>query len=92
MGCHTERNLVVSRAMARVEFIRGLEFNASVNVVFQTRSRFTLSPPEGAWWNQYWEMLFVVGEAQSTADAYTTLYDTVIDGLTTENTIILPVK
>lgn len=89
---YTERDLVVSRAMARVEVIRGLEFNGSVNVVFQTRSTFTLSPPEGAWWNQYWEMLFMVGESQLTADAYATLYDTVIDGLTTEKTIVILVE
>ncbi|MFB6284772.1 MAG: Hvo_1808 family surface protein [Halobacteria archaeon] len=64
---------VVSRAMARVEYIRDRNFKEDVNVVKKNRSELNISnqPRENGsvnrsdaakWNNQVWEALFMVGE------------------------------
>jgi PGF-CTERM protein len=68
-----EREAYVARAMARVEYIRGSEFDSEVPVEIISREEFrrqsegdgnTSEEEEvyGAWNNQVWEALFVVGE------------------------------
>jgi hypothetical protein len=66
-----ELDAFVARSMARVEFIRGLEFDDEVPVEVIPRSEFrngsgsVPSPAEddfAAWNNQVWEALFIAGE------------------------------
>lgn len=68
-----ELRAVVSRAMARVELIRGREFNRSVGAVRRTREEVRgNSSDDGSdnrsasnqseWNNQVWEALWIVGE------------------------------
>ncbi|WP_436936234.1 Hvo_1808 family surface protein [Halovenus marina] len=64
----TEQDLLVARAMARIESIRGLEFERSVDVEVITREQYRENRTVGgnvthaAWNNQVWEGLFLVGE------------------------------
>jgi hypothetical protein len=64
-----ELDAYVARAMARVEYLRDEEFDADVPVDIVSRSEFRNSSDNasddtvyGAWNNQVWEALFVVGE------------------------------
>jgi hypothetical protein len=65
-----ELDAFVSRAMARVEYIRDREFKSDVPVAVMTREEYRNRSSSGAgttgafgqWNNQVWEALFVVGE------------------------------
>ncbi|MFB6135730.1 MAG: Hvo_1808 family surface protein [Halobacteriaceae archaeon] len=64
-----ELDAFVARSMARVEVIRRREFRRDVPVSVVSRSAFRnrsqtddATTPYGAWNNQVWEALFVVGE------------------------------
>ncbi|ESP87540.1 Hvo_1808 family surface protein [Candidatus Halobonum tyrrellensis] len=77
-----ERRLFVARTMARVERIRGLEFDRRVPVEvigreeYRTRSVFTggRSGAYHAWHNQVWEAALVVGEGENVSGAFDALY------------------
>ncbi|ERG96014.1 Hvo_1808 family surface protein [Haloquadratum walsbyi] len=74
-----EMKAYVGRGMARVEYIRQLEFKSSVPVSVISRSEYrsqrdgNTQSTEGqqfqAWNNQVWEALFAVGESASTQQA-----------------------
>ncbi|MEF8814955.1 MAG: Hvo_1808 family surface protein [Halovenus sp.] len=64
----TERELLVTRAMARIEAIRGLPFERDVDVEVISRAEYRRSRSDGstdethaAWNNQVWRAKFLVG-------------------------------
>jgi hypothetical protein len=73
-----EREAFVARTMARVERIRGLEFEASVSVEVLSREAYrdgnAFSPSSDEWDEQTWEALLLVGEDETVADAFDALY------------------
>jgi hypothetical protein len=69
-----ELDAFVGRSMARVEFIRGLEFESEVPVEVIARSEYRNGSNEvetpaksdfAAWNNQVWEALFITGENEN---------------------------
>jgi len=72
----SEREAVVARAMARLERIRGLEFNSTVPVSVVTREQYRANRSGGgsgtheAWNDQVWEGLFIVGESTGTGETF----------------------
>jgi len=71
----SEREAAVARAMARVERIRGLEFNETVPVDVISREQYLRNRSTGPanethnrWNNQVWEGLFLVGERTDVAE------------------------
>ena len=74
-----EMKAYVGRAMARVEYLRQLEFKSSVPVSVISRSEYRSQRDESTrssenqefqqWNNQVWEALFAVGESESTQQA-----------------------
>jgi hypothetical protein len=77
----------VNRTMARVELVRGLEFESGVSVEVVSREEFRRSinesdpPPErAAWRNQVWEAAFAVGEDRDVTEAFDRLYGTRVLG------------
>lgn len=87
----TERRAVVARTMARVEVIRGLEFEKRVPVEvvsrqeYQSRSGGSAGGSSGsatyeAWNNQVWEALLLVGEDRDVSDAFDTIYGSSVQG------------
>ncbi|WP_435067360.1 Hvo_1808 family surface protein [Haloplanus sp. C73] len=73
----TEMDALVSRGMARVEYLRGAEFESDVPVEVISREEFqsrqsgnaTSNASYDAWNSQVWEALFVVGESDGANDA-----------------------
>jgi hypothetical protein len=72
----SEREVVVARAMARVEHIRQLEFRESVPVEVTSREAFQEgrnpggAGPHETWNNQVWEALLLVGENENVSAAF----------------------
>ena len=69
-----ELDVFVARSMARVEYIRGIEFDSEVPVEVIARSEYrngsneVSTPAESdfaAWNNQVWEALFITGEDEN---------------------------
>ena len=73
-----ERAAFVARTMARVEHLRGLEFEESVPVAVVSREEYrdggTFSPTSDAWDEQTWEALLLVGEDETVAETFDALY------------------
>jgi len=75
-----ELDAYVSRAMARVEYVREREFDSEVPVEVISRDEFQQQSEENrtsnasydAWNDQVWEALFVIGEDQGANDALQT--------------------
>jgi len=87
----SERRAAVARAMARVERIRGLEFERRVPVEVVSREEFreeyggdvtsTVETDEHETWNnQVWEALFLVGENRTVSEAFDALYGDTVQG------------
>ncbi len=74
----SERAAVLARQMARLEHVRNLEFEESVELRVVTRAEYRRSRGGGSggagdqWNNQVWEGLFLVGEDTSTDEAFNT--------------------
>ncbi len=70
----SEREAVVARQMARLEHMRGLEFETDVEMRVITRAEYrrnrTGGGPGGEWNDQVWEALFLVDEDTTTAEAF----------------------
>ena len=71
----TEREAVVGRAMARIEVLRELEFEKSVEVRVITRDEYRdqqsgSNETHVRWNNQVWEGLFIVGEDRDIDDVF----------------------
>lgn len=65
----SELDTLAARAMARIEVIRGLDFDSDVDVTLQSRERYRSERSETdrddvevRWQNQVWKALFIVGE------------------------------
>ncbi|MFB6123315.1 MAG: Hvo_1808 family surface protein [Haloferacaceae archaeon] len=72
-----ERSAFVARTMARVERIRGLEFERSVPVELRSRADYrdeSNGPRTSAWDEQVWEALFLVGEDRNVSETFAALY------------------
>ena len=84
----TEREAFVARTMARVEHIRGLEFERPVPVEVISREEFRESRDDRddrsaeyrAWNNQIWEALLLVGEGTDVSDVFDELYGGAVQG------------
>lgn len=88
----SERRAVVARAMARVERIRGLEFETRVPVTVISRAEYRkqFDDPDRrggedsatfeAWNNQVWEALVLVGEGTNVSAAFDAVYGATVQG------------
>ncbi|MEF8757072.1 MAG: Hvo_1808 family surface protein [Halobacteriales archaeon] len=92
----SEFGALKARTMARVERIRGREFESDVSVRFVTRETllaeglFTFEEDPAR--NQLWEAAFIVGEDETSAAAVNELYDVVVDGYAGRNELTLVVE
>ena len=81
-----ELNAVVARSMARIERLRGLEFNKSVPVEIISRSEYREDQPfevngtEARWNNQVWEGLLLVGEDRNISAVFEQAYGSAVLG------------
>jgi hypothetical protein len=86
---------VEARAMARVEKIRGREFESDASIRFITRETlneeglFTFEADPAR--DQLWEAAFVVGENETSAAELNELYDVVVDGYAGDGEVTLVV-
>ncbi|WP_267643763.1 Hvo_1808 family surface protein [Haloarchaeobius amylolyticus] len=77
-----ELDALVAVTMARVEYIRGLEYLEPVDVKIISRADYRAQLAEGTnetldhslWNNQVWEALFIVGEDANVSDEFTKLF------------------
>ncbi len=84
----SERRAFVARTMARIEVLRGLEFERSVPVEVVSRAEFregslrrTLPDAENRTWNeQVWEALLLVGEDRTVRDVFSDIYGESVQG------------
>jgi len=85
----SERRAVVARAMARVERIRGLEFDQRVPVEVISREQYRERFDGGgggesaafeAWNNQVWEALFLVGEDRNVSAVFDDVFGATVQG------------
>jgi hypothetical protein len=92
----SEFEALKARTMARVERIRGREFESDVSVRFITRETllaeglFTFEEDPAR--NQLWEAAFVVGEDERAAAESNELYDVVVDGYAGRDELTLVVE
>jgi len=87
-----ERRAYVNRTMARVEFLRGLEFRTRVSLSIVSRSSYrqevlgegtsheNATGSHARWTNQLWEALFVVGEGTDATVELRKLYAAGVQG------------
>jgi hypothetical protein len=71
----TEQEQLARRAMARIEVIRGLDYDQTVGIEVINRSEYRANGPsfgdsDPDWTNQRWEALFVAGEDQNVVDVF----------------------
>ena len=82
----TELEAVKSRAMARLERLRGLEFTEDVPVRVVTREQYranqtsTPNRTHQLWNNQVWEGLFLVGEDRNVSAVFDDLRGSTVQG------------
>jgi hypothetical protein len=88
-----ELRTLVDRTTARVERIRGEEFEGDVEVEVLDRERYrdreVFSPDPDPWEDQVWEALFLVGEDERAADAFGRVYGGAVRGYYTDDRIVL---
>ncbi|NHN48326.1 hypothetical protein G9464_12060 [Halostella sp. JP-L12] len=89
----SELRAVTSRAMARIEVIRGLEFTDSVSVQVVSREEFRsgggLGRSYGEWDDQVWEAAFLVGEETTAGEAFGEVYGGSVTGYYAGGQIVL---
>ena len=85
----SEREAVVARTMARVELIRGLEFEEAVPVEVISREEYLERRDDGSgdadeaygrWNDQVWEAAFLVGEDTPVSEVFDTVLSSSIAG------------
>ena len=83
----SERSAVVARTMARVEEIRGLEFEEPVPVSVISRAEYRANNSDsgddgayGEWNNQVWEALFLVGEDRDVSAEFDSTLGSTVQG------------
>jgi len=92
----SERDAVLARTMARVEEIRGLEFERTVEVELVSREEYrsarggsTPAPPERAFVNARWEALFGVGEDTDATDSFEQVFGSSVIGFYANDRIVI---
>jgi hypothetical protein len=79
-----EREAFVARTMARVEYLRGLEYTDTVPVSVVSRAEYRettpFSPNTSEWDEQSWEALFLVGEETTVDGTLGALYGSNVFG------------
>ena len=81
-----ERRALVARTMARVERVRGLEFESYVPVEVVSRETFAgggdddPSAARSAWVDQRWEAALLVGEDRNATELFDELYGDAVQG------------
>ena len=81
-----ELDAVVARSMARIEKLRGLEFDETVPVDIISRSEYRQNQPfevngtEARWNNQVWEGLLLVGENRNISSVFEQAYGSAVLG------------
>jgi hypothetical protein len=89
----SELRAVTSRAMARVEHLRGLEFTDSVSVEVISRGEFRsgggVGGSYGEWDDQVWEAAFLVGEDTTADEAFDEVYGGSVAGYYASGRIVL---
>jgi hypothetical protein len=82
----SELDAVTARAMARLERIRGLEFEERVPVEVISRAEyreenaFTTNETQSKWNNQVWEGLLLVGEQRNITEVFQQTYGSAVLG------------
>ncbi|MFC6823874.1 Hvo_1808 family surface protein [Halopelagius fulvigenes] len=82
----SEREAFVGRTMARVERIRGLEFEESVEVAVMSRAEYRNRSNGGGddagpgWNDQVWEALLLIGENRTVESTFDELYGDAVLG------------
>jgi hypothetical protein len=78
----SEREAVVGRTMARVERIRGLEFESAVSVAVVDRETYLADEnvTATAWDEQVWEALLLVGEDRTVTETFEAFYGASVQG------------
>ena len=95
-----ELDRLVDRSAARVEFLRGAEFESSVDVEVRSRESFrtdsvftntTSSADFDRWNDQVWEALFVIGNNERSAEAIDSTVGAAVNGfyLPSEDQIVI---
>ncbi|MFD1644318.1 Hvo_1808 family surface protein [Haloarchaeobius litoreus] len=88
-----EIEAVTARAMARIERIRGHEFEESVSVEIISRETYREQRSGGgsspAWREQFWEALFVVDEDTTVDEAFGELYGSSVLGYYSAGDIVI---
>jgi len=84
----SERDLLVRRSMARIEVVRGLNFERSVEVEVMTREEYLEDRGDGEpdetyarWNNQVWEGLFIVGEDRDVTEVFDETFGAAVQGV-----------
>jgi len=87
-----ELDALVDRSMARVEYLRGEQFESTVDVEVRSRESFradsvltntTRTDSFQEWNDQVWEALFIVGENRRSADAIDSTVGAAVNGFYT---------
>ncbi|WP_267641821.1 Hvo_1808 family surface protein [Haloarchaeobius amylolyticus] len=88
--------VVKARMMARLEHLRGYEFERDVSVRVISRETYREQRSGGggdgqapAWREQYWEALFIVGEDTGVEAAFDRLYGSTVIGYYSNDKIVL---
>jgi hypothetical protein len=82
----SELQVVVSRAMARIEILRDREFTNSVDVRVISREQYRQNQPfatnasHDRWNNQVWEGLFIIGEDRDIGEVFETTFGSAVLG------------
>ncbi|MWG34972.1 Hvo_1808 family surface protein [Halomarina oriensis] len=91
----SEREAVLGRTMARVEELRGLEFERTVEVELISREEYrsggssTPAPAERAFVNARWEALFGVGEDADATASFEQVYGSSVIGFYSNDRIVI---
>ena len=82
----TELDLLAARSMARIEVIRGLEFEETVDIELMTREEYREHRSSGSdenrtqWENQVWEAKFIVGQDRDVTEELDRTFGDAVQG------------
>lgn len=83
----SELEKLTARSMARIEVVRGLEFEQMVDVRVLTREEYqeqygggNVNQAGSEWDNQFWEALFIIGQERDASDVLDELFGSAVQG------------
>lgn len=83
----TELELLTTRSMARIEVIRGLQFEQTVNVSVISREEYReryrggeVDDVQAEWEDQFWEALFVIGQDRNASTVLDEMFGAAVLG------------